>query len=102
TRYKKIHVLPAVISPGPHKPKNSDSYLFRSFHHLSAIQRENNNAGIHVWDFVQNKIILSRIIHLLTEADALGLVEVDGRVGHHGAQGCRIGCPMKGRHKPSS
>lgn len=22
-------------------------------------------------------------------------------VGHHGAQGCQIGCPMKGRHKPS-
>lgn len=102
TRYKKIHVLPAIIIPGPNKPKNADSYLFRSFHHLSAIQRENNNAGIYVWDSVQARLILSRIIHLLTEADAVGLVEVDGRVGHHGAQGCRIGCPMKGRHKPSS
>jgi hypothetical protein len=30
------------------------------------------------------------------------LVEVDGRVGHHGTHGCRKGCPMKGRHKPSS
>ena len=35
-------------------------------------------------------------------ADAVGLTELDGRVGHHGAQGCRVGCPMKGRHKPGS
>ena len=27
---------------------------------------------------------------------------LDGRVGHHGAQGCRLGCDMKGRHKPNS
>ncbi|EDR01263.1 uncharacterized protein LACBIDRAFT_312362 [Laccaria bicolor S238N-H82] len=102
TRYKKKHVLPGVVIPGPNKPKNSDSFMFRSFHHISACQHENNNAGIPVWDGARDAIILSRIIHLLTMADAVGLVEMDGRVGHHGAQGCRIGCPMKGRHKPSS
>jgi len=68
TRYRKKHVLPGVIVPGPNKPKNPDSFLFRTFHHISAIQRE----------------------------------ELDGRVGHHGAQGCRLWCSMKGRHKPSS
>ena len=34
-RYKKKHILPAVIIPGPNKPKNIDSFLFRSFYHLS-------------------------------------------------------------------
>ena len=38
TRYKKKHVLPAVIVPGPNKPKNPDSFLFQTFHHVSAIQ----------------------------------------------------------------
>ncbi|KAH9481009.1 hypothetical protein JR316_0005527 [Psilocybe cubensis] len=102
TRYKKKHVLPAVVIPGPNKPKNSDSFTFRSFHHLSAIQRENNGKGIRVWNGNKNTEVFSRVIHLLTTADAVGLTEMDGRVGHHGAQGCRIGCSMKGRHKPSS
>lgn len=35
-------------------------------------------------------------------ADTVGLFEVDGCVGHHGARGCRKGCPMKGCHKLSS
>ena len=28
SRYKKKHVLPAVVIPGPNKPKNPDSFLF--------------------------------------------------------------------------
>ena len=28
SRYKKKHILPAAIIPGPNKPKNIDSYLF--------------------------------------------------------------------------
>ncbi|KAM6492149.1 hypothetical protein JOM56_011873, partial [Amanita muscaria] len=45
---------------------------------------------------------LARVFFILATADAVGLTELDGRVGHHGAQGCRMGCDMKGRHKPSS
>ncbi len=102
TRYKKKHVLPAVVIPGPNKPKNIDSFLFRNFFHLSALQRENNGAGMRIWDELKQQTILSRVIFMFGSADALGLIELDGRVGHHGAQGCRIGCDMKGRHKPSS
>lgn len=101
-RYKKKHILPAAIIPGPNKPKNIDSFLFRSFYHLSALQRENNGAGLRVWDALQEKVIDSRIIFILGTADAVGLTELDGRVGHHGAHGCRLGCDMKGRHKPNS
>jgi hypothetical protein len=50
TRYKMKRVLPALIIPGPNKPKNLDSFMFRSFHHLSALQRENGGSGLSVWD----------------------------------------------------
>lgn len=100
TRYKKKHVLPALVVPGPNKPKNLDSFMFRSFHHLSAIQREDNGARIRIWNALLNAVTSSRIFFFLGTADAVGLTELDGRVGHHGAQGCRMSCDMKGQHKP--
>jgi len=102
TRYKKKRFFPANIIPGPHKPKHIDSYTFRSFHHLAALQHENNGAGLSVWDAKKECIITSKIALLGGLADAVGLTELDGRVGHHGAQGCRIGCEMMGMHKPNS
>lgn len=101
-RYQKRHVLPGTVIPGPNRPKVIDSFLFRGIHHLSALQRENNGAGLHVWDALEDAVIQSRVIFSLAIADAVGMTELDGRVGHHGAQGCRLGCPMKGRHKPNS
>ncbi|KAF8962354.1 hypothetical protein BDZ97DRAFT_1614279, partial [Flammula alnicola] len=102
TRSRSKRVLPALIVPGPNKPKHIDSFLFRGFHHLSAIQRENNGAGIRVFDAVKKAVVSSRTILWAATADAVGLTEIDGRVGHHGCHGCRKGCEMKGRHKPSS
>ena len=102
TRYKKKRFIPGVMIPGPHKPKHLDSYTFRSFHHLSALQRENDGAGLSVWDAEKGRVITSKIALLGGLADAVGLTELDGRVGHHGAQGCRIGCEMTGMHKPNS
>ncbi|KAF9034266.1 hypothetical protein BJ165DRAFT_1417414 [Panaeolus papilionaceus] len=60
-------------------PKNLDSFLFK-----------------------ENEGSYSRLILLLGTADAVGLTELDGQVGHHGAHGCRLGCTMKGQHKPHS
>ncbi|GBE80227.1 hypothetical protein SCP_0214370 [Sparassis crispa] len=37
-RYKKKHVLPGGFIPGPHKPKNLDSFLFPGLGHLMALQ----------------------------------------------------------------
>lgn len=99
-RYQKRHVLPGTIIPGPNKPKIPDSFLFRGIHHLSALQRENNGAGLRMWDALEDAVIQSRIIFSLATADAVGITDLDGRVGHHGAHGCRLGCPMRGRHKP--
>ncbi|KAF8989522.1 hypothetical protein BDZ89DRAFT_1152279 [Hymenopellis radicata] len=98
-RYKKKRILPNVVVPGPNKPKNTYSFLFRGLHHLSALQREDNGRGIRIWDAQSKEVFSSRTILLFGLADAVGLPEVDGRVGHHGARGCRLGCPMKGRHK---
>ena len=99
-RYQKRRVLPGTIIPGPNKPKITDSYIYRGLHHLSALQRENDGAGLRMWDAATSGIIESRIILALSTADAVGITELDGRVGHHGARGCRLGCQMKGRHKP--
>ncbi|KAH9160377.1 hypothetical protein EDB89DRAFT_1862959 [Lactarius sanguifluus] len=53
-----------------------------------------------MWDAIVDTVIQSRIIFSLATADALGMTEVDRRVGHHSEHGCRLGCPMKGHHKP--
>ncbi|KAG6875424.1 hypothetical protein C0992_003906 [Termitomyces sp. T32_za158] len=101
-RFKEKKWLPSHIIPGPNKPKIMDSYTFRPFYHLSALQHENNGLGLAVWDAKSQSIIHSHILFALATADAVGITELDGRVGHHGAQGCRLGCGMKGRHKPNS
>jgi hypothetical protein len=101
-RYQKRHVFPRTIIPGPNKPKITDSYLFWGIHHLSALQCKNNRAGLRMWDAIASAVVESCIILSLATADALGLTEIDGRVGHHGAYGCQLGCPMKGHHKPNA
>ena len=101
-RFKRKHILPALIIPGPNKPKNLDAFLFRSFYHLAALQHENDGRGMQIWNALDGKVALSRVFFALATADAVGLAEIDGRVGHHGARACRVGCDMKGRHKPGS
>ncbi|KIJ95896.1 hypothetical protein K443DRAFT_134296 [Laccaria amethystina LaAM-08-1] len=63
---------------------------------------EDGGAGIKIYNAAKDAVVSSRTIFLFALSDVPGLVEVDGRVGHHGTHGCRKGCPMKGRHKPSS
>ncbi|KIJ97243.1 hypothetical protein K443DRAFT_133885 [Laccaria amethystina LaAM-08-1] len=101
-RNKSKHTLPAMIIPGPNKCKVMDSCLYRTLHHLSAIQREDGGARIKIYDAAKDAVVSSQTIFLFALSDVPGLVEVDGRVGHHGTHRCREGCPMKGWHKPSS
>jgi hypothetical protein len=74
-RYKKKHILPGTIIPGPNKPKIIDSFLFRGMHHLSALQRENGGAGLPIWDALAAKTIQSCIVFALSMADAVGMAE---------------------------
>ncbi|KIJ06354.1 hypothetical protein PAXINDRAFT_92119, partial [Paxillus involutus ATCC 200175] len=95
TRYKKKYVLPGCIIPGPKKPKNLDSFLFPGFYHLAALQKE----GLKIWDASRNTIYISHPFLALGTADGPGLAYLNGLVGHHGKNGCRLYCGLKGRHK---
>ena len=87
-RYQKKQILPGTIIPGPNKPKITDSYFYPGIHHLSALQCENNGAGLRIWDSFTSRIIKSWVVLALSTADAVGVTEIDERVGHHGAHGC--------------
>ncbi len=86
--YQKQQVLPSTIISGPNKPKITDSYLYPGLHHLSALQHENDGAGLCMWNAATSRIIESWIILALSTADAVGITELDRCVGHHGARGC--------------
>jgi len=95
-RYKIRNILPGGIIPGPKNPKHLDSFLFPGLAHISAIQKE----GMHIWDGYNRMAAISFLILLLVLADAVGMAELSGSVGHHGRKGCRILCGLFGRNKP--
>jgi hypothetical protein len=95
-RYKKKHVLPGGFIPGPNKPKNIDSFLFPGLHHLAALQKE----GLRIWNARDNTVFTSHPYFSHGTADGPGLTYMNGLNGHKGAYGCRLYCPIKGRHKP--
>ena len=101
-RYKAENILPAFVFGSPKtKPKCYESFFFRTLHHLSAIQRANGGTGLRFYDGITKKVETSRVFLLHGTADAVAIVELDGKVGHHGKHGCRISCPLTGRHKAS-
>jgi hypothetical protein len=96
SRYLKAHVLSGTFIPGPNKPKNLDSFIYPSLHHLSAIQKE----GLPIWDVPSKSSHSTNPFLFLATADGPGMSQLNGLVGHHGKVGCRLYCPLKGRHKP--
>ncbi|KIJ10581.1 hypothetical protein PAXINDRAFT_85786, partial [Paxillus involutus ATCC 200175] len=95
TRYKKQYVHPGVIIPGPNKLKNIDSFLFLGFHHITAIQCE----GLPIWDVARGLIYLGNIYILIAMSDGPCLANLNGLVGDHGRNRCRLYCGMPGHHK---
>lgn len=96
-RYMKRFVLPGGFIPGPNKLKIVDSYLFPGLHHVCALQRE----GLVIWDAYKNEQFTSQLIIALNTADGPAMAYLNGLVGHHGKFGCRLYCPVPGRHKPN-
>ena len=94
-RYGKALVFYGTIIPGPHKPRNTDSYLYISLHHLAALMKE----GLLVWDAVTHSIIRSHPFLAIVAADGPGMTSINGLVGHSGFLGCRVYCGVKCRHK---
>jgi hypothetical protein len=95
-RYKKRYVLPDTFIPGPNNPKNPDSFLYPSFHHLATLQRE----GLHIWDASLDRVFTSYPFLAFVMADGPAMAHLSGFVGHTGAYGCRLYCPVKGCRKP--
>jgi hypothetical protein len=91
-RYKKKYVLPGAVIPGPNKPKKPDSFLFPGLHHLAALQNE----GLQIWDASEDLIVTSKLFFAMGAADGPGLVYLNGFVGHHGKNGCRVFCSLIG------
>ena len=56
-RYKKRFVLPAGVIGGPNKSKFMDSFLYPTFYHVSAVQRE----GLMVYDAIECRIMKQNI-----------------------------------------
>lgn len=94
-RYKIRNILPGGIIPGPNSPQHLDSFLFPGLAHLSALQKE----GLRLWDSYHQRLALSFLFLLLVLADAVGMAELTGSVGHHGRKGCRLLCDFAGRNK---
>ncbi|KAJ3001526.1 hypothetical protein NUW54_g6368 [Trametes sanguinea] len=94
-RYKKQFMLPGVIIPGPNHPKDLDSFLFPSFHHVAAVMRE----GLTVYHATLQERVVSNLFFAFGMADGPGMAMFEGTVGHHGALGCRVLCGLPGRHK---
>lgn len=95
-RYQKKNVIIGGVIPSPNKPKIIDSFLFPGLHHLSALQKE----GLPIWDAFHDVSEVSRPFFAVATTDGPGLAYLNGFVGHHGKNGCRIYCSAIGRHKP--
>jgi hypothetical protein len=52
-----------------------------------------------MWDANQQKIVTSHPFLCLATADGPGMAYLNGLVGHHGKNGCRLFCTLPGRHK---
>ncbi|KAG6912855.1 hypothetical protein DXG01_011528, partial [Tephrocybe rancida] len=85
-RYKMLSVLPAFTIPGPSKPQNMDSFMFPTFLHLAALQKD----GLPIWDACDEAVITCFPFFALGTADGPGLTHLNGLVGHMGMNGCRL------------
>ena len=97
-RHAREMVLPTFVIGGPNPPKHYDSFLFPTFAHLSACQK----LGLQIWDTSAHVSFNTCPWFCFGTADTVGMAELNGWVGHHGRNGCRILCPMPGRHKPGA
>ena len=94
-RYKKLCVRPGGFIPGSNKPKNLNSFLYVSIHHLSALQKE----GLQIWDADRNITFWLNLYLLYPTADGPGLVYWDGLVGYSGKNRCCLYCRVLSHQK---
>ena len=56
--------------------------------------------GLRIWDSSTDTEFTSHPWFAFGTVDTVGMAELNGWVGHHGRNGCRLLCPMPGQHKP--
>jgi hypothetical protein len=93
--HAKEMVLPTFVIGGPNAPQNYDSFLFPMFAHLSACQQ----SGLQIWDTSTQASFSICPWFSFGTVDTVGMAKLNGWVGHHGRNGCRILCSMPGCHK---
>ena len=94
TQYRKKYILPGIVIPRPNKPKNLDSLMFSSYHHVAALQRK----GLCIWNAYTDRSYLANLFIALGTTDGPGLAYLNGLVGHHGKNGCHLYCGLQGQH----
>jgi hypothetical protein len=94
--YSRDEVLPNLLIPRPHKPDNLPSFYYPLLHQFAALMKQ----GVNITDGEDSESYCSKVHLVLAGADGPGLTTFDGGVGHTGAAGCRLHCPLRGRHKP--
>ena len=97
-RYKKKHVLPGAIIPGPKKLKFIESFLSSGLHHISALQHK----GLRIWDLAHNHDFITQLFLFLGCTNGPGLLMMSNFVGHQGKNSCCMCCPLKGHWKPGA
>lgn len=69
--------------------------ILSGLYHLCTLQKE----GLSVWNPVLKRVFQDNPFLALAGADGPGIAYLNGLVGHHGAFGCRLYCPVKGWQK---
>ena len=91
--YRKWFVIPGGFISGLNKPKHTDSYVYPSLYHISALQQE----GLQIWDALTGLYITkSTPFIMLATADGPAMANMTGMVGHSGNFGCCLYCGLSG------
>ena len=93
---RKKYMLPGEIFSNSEKPKNLESFLFSSLHHLSALQKE----SLHVWDESLNRAITSQLFFIFGTANAIAIVSLSDFVGYHRGFEYQLFYRVRRNHKP--
>ncbi len=96
-RYKSATFFLVDLFLARINPKNLDSFLFQDC--TTSVRFKSR--VLHIWDAFRDEKFISRLFLALNTADGPAMAYLNGLVGHHGKFGCRLYCPVPGRHKPN-
>jgi hypothetical protein len=96
-RYKKNHLAPAFIVPGPKKIKHPESFAYPSMHEARVLM----DPGFKIQDGLTGQKEQSNLAVLAGLANGPCMTQLFGTAGHLGFHSCRFNCPVPGRLAPN-